>query len=162
VRLITLTLLLSSLYLALPAGAVDPAPTQNENEAKAATSGTQTDGRSAQPAPATAETAPRAPNDAARASSAAGPAVGAANGADAASARNAQKYAVDPVALKKAGYKLVNEDGQQLYCREDLKTGSHLQKTRTCLTERELAALKDNTRREIEYMRTRSAPPQGK
>ncbi len=73
-----------------------------------------------------------------------------------------EKAPVDPIALKKAGYKLVNEKGQQLYCREELSTGSHLKKTKTCLTERELDQLMTNTRREIEYMRMRIPPPQGK
>ena len=56
----------------------------------------------------------------------------------------------------------MNENGQQLYCREELSTGSHLKKTKTCLTERELDQLMTNTRREIEYMRMRIPPPQGK
>ena len=122
---------------------------------------TATDQPAVQAAPATPVADPQPQHDAGTAQSAAGPAVPAVN-ANAASAAKAEKSAVDPVALKKAGYKLVNENGQQLYCREDLSTGSHLKKTKTCLTERELAALKDSTRREIEYMRTRTAPPQGK
>jgi hypothetical protein len=68
--------------------------------------------------------------------------------------------AVDPIALKKAGYKIVNENGQQLYCREELSTGSHLKKTKTCLTEQELEQLKTSTRREIEYMSKRNPPRQ--
>jgi len=150
----------SVLYVNSPAWAEDSAPAPTENEApKAATPVTAADESSTQAAPATPAADPQ-PHDSGAPQPAARPAVPAAD-ANASTAKP-EKSAVDPIALKKAGYKLVNEDGQQLYCREDLKTGSHLQKTRTCLTERELAALKDNTRREIEYMRTRSAPPQGK
>jgi hypothetical protein len=68
--------------------------------------------------------------------------------------------AVDPIALKKAGYKIVNENGQTLYCRQDMSTGSHLKKTTTCLTEQELEQLKTSTRREIEYMSKRNPPRQ--
>jgi hypothetical protein len=38
------------------------------------------------------------------------------------------------------GYKVVTEDGQTLYCRKDLKTGSRVQSNLTCLTENQLAA----------------------
>ena len=41
------------------------------------------------------------------------------------------------------GYTLVDNDGETLYCRSDLKTGSHVQKTTTCLTGPELDALHD-------------------
>jgi hypothetical protein len=36
------------------------------------------------------------------------------------------------------GYKVVNDDGQRLYCRKDLKTGSRVQSNLTCLTEDQL------------------------
>jgi hypothetical protein len=38
------------------------------------------------------------------------------------------------------GYKVVTENGQTLYCRKDLKTGSRVQSNLTCLTEGQLAA----------------------
>ena len=150
-RSILATVLLSSvMFLASPTWADDPSPAPAEDaSAKAADSSTS------------AET-PSAPVPENKPVSEATTAPAPAAVADATAAAKTQKSAVDPIALKKAGYKLVNENGQELYCREDFKTGSHVQKTRTCLTERELAALKDNTRREIEYMRTRQPPPQGK
>jgi len=39
---------------------------------------------------------------------------------------------------KHAGYKLVNKDGEKLYCRTDPITGSRLQTKTQCLTEQEL------------------------
>ena len=36
------------------------------------------------------------------------------------------------------GYRVVSEDGQTLYCRKDLKTGSRVQSTLTCLTKDQL------------------------
>jgi hypothetical protein len=41
-------------------------------------------------------------------------------------------------AVQRAGYKLVNKDGQKLYCRTDLITGSHARTKTQCLTEQEL------------------------
>jgi hypothetical protein len=132
--------------------AEDPAPAPPASEAARSSAASTSAEAAATPSAPVAET---------KAASDASAAATAASTAEAAAAKT-EKAAVDPIALKKAGYKLVNENGQELYCREDLKTGSHLKKTRTCLTERELAALQDNTRREIEYMRTRQPPPQGK
>jgi hypothetical protein len=42
------------------------------------------------------------------------------------------------VAVQQAGYKLVNKDGEKLYCRTDFVTGSHVVTRTTCLTEQEL------------------------
>src|SRR5580698_359896 len=38
----------------------------------------------------------------------------------------------------KRGYKLVNTNGEELYCRSDLATASHIQKNTVCLTARQL------------------------
>ncbi len=142
----SLIILLSSLYTTSAAWADVPAEAPAEVEtAKAEVLAAPADAPTAE-VPASSTAAPSAPTAAAAAPSEAKP----------------EKAAVDPVALKKAGYKLVNENGQELYCRQDLSTGSHLKKTKTCLTERELDQLMTNTRREIEYMRTRTPPPQGK
>ena len=40
--------------------------------------------------------------------------------------------------VQHAGYKIVNKDGQKLYCRTDPITGSRLQTRTQCLTEQEL------------------------
>jgi hypothetical protein len=143
----SLTVLLISLYITSVARADVPPPAPAEADAA----------KSVVPvAPADESSAPKA--EASTSSAKSEPTVP----ADAPSEAKPEKAAVDPIALKKAGYKLVNENGQQLYCREELSTGSHLKKTKTCLTERELDQLMTNTRREIEYMRMRVPPPQGK
>jgi hypothetical protein len=38
----------------------------------------------------------------------------------------------------KRGYRLVNTNGEELYCRTDWATGSHIQQTTVCLTARQL------------------------
>ena len=40
--------------------------------------------------------------------------------------------------VQRAGYKVVNKDGEKLYCRSDNPTGSRVRTVTTCLTEQEL------------------------
>ena len=40
--------------------------------------------------------------------------------------------------VQRAGYKVVNKDGEKLYCRTDAITGSRVQTHTLCLTEQEL------------------------
>lgn len=63
---------------------------------------------------------------------------------------------------KKRGYKLVNTDGKELYCRSDLETGSHLVKKTTCLTAEELEALKNETKMGLQTQIKPMAAPSGR
>jgi hypothetical protein len=47
--------------------------------------------------------------------------------------------------VQKAGYKIVNKDGQKVYCRTDHITGSHVRTRTQCLTEQELYDQMQNT-----------------
>ena len=49
------------------------------------------------------------------------------------------------------GYKVVTENGQTLYCRKNLKTGSRVQSNLTCLTQDQLAAQRRGT---LDYINT--------
>jgi hypothetical protein len=62
------------------------------------------------------------------------------------------------VEAQRAGYKLVDKDGQKLYCKRDLNTGSHVRHTTSCLTEAEWTAMAEASRRSVEAM-TRARPP---
>ena len=66
------------------------------------------------------------------------------------------------VALQHVGYKMVNEKGETYYCSTEPKTGSRLQKDNVCLTEKELVALREETRRNLQNVTTQIPPPQGK
>ena len=62
---------------------------------------------------------------------------------------------IDPKILadaKNAGYSLVNTKGQLLYCRTDVKLGTHIRKNTdtVCLTEQELIAMHEQTRNTLE------------
>jgi hypothetical protein len=65
------------------------------------------------------------------------------------------------VPAQQAGYKIVNKDGQKLYCKKTLNTGSHLRTTTTCLSEKEWEEVQDASRRGIEAMRNTAPPPHG-
>ncbi len=38
----------------------------------------------------------------------------------------------------KHGYKVMNQDGEQMYCRSDFATASHIQKNTVCLTAQQM------------------------
>jgi len=66
------------------------------------------------------------------------------------------------VEVQKAGYKIVTKDGQKLYCKRELNTGSHLRYTTTCLTQEEWTAMSEASRRGVEAMSRTRPPLQGK
>jgi predicted outer membrane protein len=68
----------------------------------------------------------------------------------------------DVEAAQKAGYKIVSKNGETLYCREELKTGSHVRRDMTCLTKKELEMVRDAARRNVEQMQRATPIPQGK
>jgi hypothetical protein len=65
------------------------------------------------------------------------------------------------VEVQKAGYKIVDKDGQKLYCKRDLNTGSHVRYTTSCLTEAEWTAMRDASRRSVEQISRERLPPRG-
>lgn len=62
---------------------------------------------------------------------------------------------------QKLGYKVVDENGRQLYCREQPKLGSHLLKERVCLTEEELLAAREASQRNFQNMKKAAPLPKG-
>lgn len=58
--------------------------------------------------------------------------------------------------VQRAGYKVVNKDGEKLYCRTDLVTGSHVRTKTTCLTEQELYDQMQEMRHTMEDIESRN------
>ncbi len=58
---------------------------------------------------------------------------------------------------RKLGYKLVDDSGRTLYCKEWPKLGSRIQKERVCLTEEEFTEARSQQQRTFEKMK-RSGP----
>ena len=63
---------------------------------------------------------------------------------------------------KKLGYTLVNENGEVYYCHTVLKTGSHARYETTCLTQKEMTDLREQTQRSLLNNETQSRPPVGR
>ncbi len=65
------------------------------------------------------------------------------------------------VEAKKSGFTVINKDGEQLYCRTQDVTGSHVRKETQCLTAQQLDDMQAQTQQGLQqYLRT-NAPVQG-
>ena len=53
--------------------------------------------------------------------------------------------------------KLVDKDGQRLFCRSDYETGSHIQRDTTCFTAEQLDKLQERTQRDWDQLTSRGA-----
>jgi len=66
------------------------------------------------------------------------------------------------VDAKKAGFTVVNTDGEPLFCRTEPKLGSRIEKETTCMTAKQLDDMHAQTQQGMQqYMRT-NAPTSGK
>jgi hypothetical protein len=77
--------------------------------------------------------------------------------APAAAAGQPEQTATDPDLEKtrlaealKHGYRVVNKDGETLYCRSDWATGSHIQKNTVCLTAQQLDDMHQRNQQALE------------
>ena len=118
-----------------PANPPAEAPPANAAEEAAPAGSESTTSAEAQPVSATAETpASEQPSEG--------------EAADAAAPPEAEKIAsmgsVDIVALQKLGYKVVNENGTQLFCKKEEVTGTRLRNRTRCLTAAEAMMMRDN------------------
>ncbi len=66
-----------------------------------------------------------------------------------------------PASAAERGYKVIEKNGEKLYCSKRLATGSHLKQQQTCLTQKELDELKDATKRGLQNISHQAPPPQG-
>jgi hypothetical protein len=64
------------------------------------------------------------------------------------STTDAQRLAV----ARNLNLKLVNKDGQQLYCRSNFQTASRIRTDTTCYTADQLAALQQQNDRDLDYL----------
>jgi len=62
----------------------------------------------------------------------------------------------------KGGYTIVDEKGRVLICRSEAKTGSHIEKTTSCMTEKEWDDLAEATARGVDRAKTSAPPPMGR
>jgi hypothetical protein len=60
-----------------------------------------------------------------------------------------------------SGFTLVMKNGVATYCRQDLKTGSHIVVQQRCLSQREYDSLEDDARRDFDRVRNTMSPTMG-
>jgi hypothetical protein len=58
-------------------------------------------------------------------------------------------------AAKNLNLKVINKDGQELYCRSNLMTGSHIQRDTRCFTAQEVDKMQDQAQRDFKEFWTR-------
>lgn len=63
------------------------------------------------------------------------------------------------MAAQKAGYEIRNQNGEQLLCRKELKTGSHLRHSVSCLTPKQWEQLQSDTQQSLRVIERRRLPP---
>jgi hypothetical protein len=95
--------------------------------------------------------APAAPAMAAAPATANGAPAGARPPLDAAELANA----------KKLGYTVIDKSGETLYCRTQLRTGSHVNTDTYCLTPKEFEDMREKTQRGLSNILQTAPPPQG-
>jgi hypothetical protein len=72
--------------------------------------------------------------------------------------------AIDPEVVldaKRRGYTVVNENGETLYCRQAARTGSHVAGDVSCLTEKDMALLREQSLRGLQNNELQMRPAQG-
>jgi len=60
-----------------------------------------------------------------------------------------------------AGYKVIDDHGNKLYCRKELETGSHVRFRTSCLTAQEWLELSERSRQSVQEMGRKPATPRG-
>jgi hypothetical protein len=81
--------------------------------------------------------------------------------ADAKTVRQVPVDASNAADVQAAGYKIVNKDGEKLYCRKDPITGSRVQFQTTCLTAQELFDQQHQAQNAMSLITNQQTPVQG-
>jgi hypothetical protein len=64
-------------------------------------------------------------------------------------------------AAKNLNMKVIDKDGQQLFCRSNWVTGSHIQRDVTCYTADQLDRMQAQMQRDLDRLTTTPSPSQG-
>jgi hypothetical protein len=66
------------------------------------------------------------------------------------------------VQAKKEGFRVVNKDGEELFCRTELRTGSHAVRDTTCLTAKQIDDMQARTQADLQNYLKPNTPPTGR
>ncbi len=73
-------------------------------------------------------------------------------------AEGTDQFAANLAKARKLGYRIVNKNGENVYCSESIATGSHVNKRTICLTEKQWNDVSMNTERAMERMQKNTFP----
>jgi hypothetical protein len=77
-------------------------------------------------------------------------------------AQGADQLAANLAKARKLGYRIVDKNGETVYCHDSVATGSHLNKRTICLTEKQWENVSVNSARAMEKMQRTTNPCPGK
>jgi hypothetical protein len=103
-------------------------------------------------------TSPAAPSRVVSTTPPAAPATAPAATANATAEPTAQKIAE----ARKAGYTVVNQNGETLFCHKEARVGSHLVTETSCLTEAQMDEVRRRTQEAMRTFQMQLPPPSGK
>jgi len=73
-----------------------------------------------------------------------------------------EKEAADLAKARQLGYRIVDKNGETVYCHDSVATGSHLRKETICLTRRQWENVSTNSAREMQKLQGTMNPCPGK
>lgn len=73
-------------------------------------------------------------------------------------AAGADKVAADLAKARKLGYRVVDKNGEAVYCHDSAATGSHLRKETICLTQQQWDDVSNNASRAMQRMQSITFP----
>jgi hypothetical protein len=73
-------------------------------------------------------------------------------------AEGADQEAIDLAKARKLGYRIVDRNGETVYCHDTVATGSHLNKQTICLTRKQWENVSDNAARAMQRMQGVTSP----
>jgi hypothetical protein len=76
-----------------------------------------------------------------------------------AQAPTAQSKPVTLAEARRLGYRIVDEHGKTVYCRDQMETGSHVRKETICLTAEQLVEARDASKRNLDQLQRMTPPP---
>ena len=71
----------------------------------------------------------------------------------------AQNKPVTLAEARRLGYRIVDEHGKTVYCRDQIETGSHVRKDTICLTAEQLAEAREASQRNLDQLQRMTPPP---
>jgi hypothetical protein len=76
-----------------------------------------------------------------------------------AQAPKTQNNGVTLAEARRLGYRIVDEHGRTVYCRDQMETGSHVRKETICLTAEQMVEAREASKRNLDQLQRMRPPP---